>query len=39
MACAGVNKEMGGNTPKASQVKKKIFLGTFQLEGSLRLAI
>jgi len=27
MACAAFNLEMGGNTPKASAVKKKIFFG------------
>ena len=27
MACPGVNFDMGGNTPKASQVRKNIFLG------------
>jgi hypothetical protein len=27
MACSEVSLEIGGNTPNASQVKKKMFLG------------
>jgi hypothetical protein len=39
IACSGVNLEIGGNTPYASQVRRKIFLGIFPTEGIIALSI
>jgi hypothetical protein len=39
MACPGVNLEIGGNTPNASQVRKKIFFGKPPIDGSFALLI
>ena len=39
MAWPGVSFEIGGNTPNASQVRKKIFLGNPPIEGSSALLI
>jgi len=39
LAYSGVNLDIGGNTPKASQVKKIIFLACPASEGNLALGI
>jgi hypothetical protein len=39
IACSFVNLEIGGNTPKASAVKKKIFFGAVPIEGTTMLSI
>jgi len=39
IAYSGVNLEIGGKTPKASQVKKIIFLACPPIEGNLALGI